>query len=74
MENNNPSNTNNKSDIPLLYDIIHSAIDETNATYFEVIGVLNVIINELYDEIKYINNSQEDLDSLNSDENEDNLD
>lgn len=44
-----------RSEIPLLYDIIHSAIKETNANYFEVIGILNFIISEMLDEIKLLN-------------------
>lgn len=41
-----------RDEIPLLYDIIHSAIKETNANYFEIIGVLNLITSELLDDLK----------------------
>jgi len=44
-----------RDEIPLLYDIIQSAIKETNANYFEVIGVLNLIASEMLDEIKLLN-------------------
>ena len=45
----------NKNELPLLYDIIYSAINETNANYFEVIGVLNLILSEMLDEVKFMN-------------------
>lgn len=54
MNNEHKENILN-NEIPLLYDIIHSAIKETNANYFEVIGILNLIISEILDEIKLSN-------------------